>query len=117
MESILISDKILGMPAIHIIAEKTATNTNTAIGLAVKWFAWVEFEDKHERGEVELLTRSIVDDIVGTSGFAEALESIGWIEFTNTGVKIHENQCHLRGDLRKRTLTSRRQRKHRGENE
>ncbi len=113
MESIFISSRITQAMDVMRIADSIGRNVNETVGILVRWFAWVETEDRRCEGRIKLVTPSMVDDVTGADGVAEALVAVNWVSFDDDGIIIHDSDVHLRGDLRKRSMAARRKRKSR----
>jgi hypothetical protein len=93
-------------PEVLAIAAKLGITPDDAFGKCFRFWAWADshLTDGNARG----VTKLTIDTLIGAQGFADAMLSVGWLEFTTDGVRIPGFSRHMSQSAKTRALTSRR---------
>lgn len=101
-------------PAVFKLAEILNVDELHVIGCLFCFWTWV---DKHAvDGRVDGATSRLVDKVSMTSGFADALVAVGWIQVDESGVTIPNFQRHNGESAKERGLKNARQARWRANN-
>lgn len=100
-------------PEIFQIAEHLGIDPDAVTGKLIRIWIWADQQttDGNARG----VTRLLLDRISGVSGFADAVEKVGWIADTGDGLAFVNFDRHNGQTAKKRALTNKRVARHRAE--
>lgn len=119
-EWIKVEHDTLDKPEVFQLADIFGVHPDEAVGMAVRWFRWV---DKHvhpsedvSRGERDDchapgVTRTLIEHAMGRAGFADALETIGWVRFEADGSAVIVGYAHHFGESSKKRAQARRRKR------
>lgn len=65
---------------------------------------WCLFDTHSVDGQLEGYTPEVVDELVGISGFAAAMASVGWLDSTPKGLTMHNFQRHNGQGAKRRAM-------------
>lgn len=98
-------------PEIRRLARACGVTRDDVLGKLFRLWSWF---DRHSiDGMVADETSDLVDELVGLSGFAAALVSVGWLAEDKFGIVIPNWDRHNSETAKQRTLSAERQQKHR----
>ena len=98
-------------PDVIGLAATLGFTENEAVGLLLKFWGWA---DQHTiDGNAHSVTKKWIDRFIGVVGFADFLESIGWLDVLDNGVSIPNWDAYMSKSAKERLLTRRRVKKHR----
>ncbi len=103
-----------GDPSVLGIAALTGVDVDGVVGKLHRIWSWADTHTTDGNGRN--VTASWVDVLVGTPGFAEAMEKEGWLEIGSAGIRIPNFERHNGQSAKQRAVTANRVAKHRGEN-
>ena len=108
---IKVEDSTPNKPEILKIARTLGVTKDDAFGKAMRFWLWIDAVCVD--GRVDGVVSTDVDGVVGAYGFANALVSVGWLEFDDETeiVTIPNFEVHNGETAKKRALTNRRQSK------
>jgi len=69
---------------------------------------WRWFDQHTEKGNAPSVTPALLDRISGVTGFAEAMQSVGWLHVTKGGVDLPNFDRHCGKTAKDRALTAKR---------
>lgn len=97
---------------VHAIAVRLRIGVDAVLGKLVRLWVWA---NKQQTGDEEVrgLTYGWVDAKVEQSGFAEAMDAVGWLVKTDTGFRLPNFGEHNWEAGRSKALAAERQRRHR----
>ena len=102
-------------PEVHQMAEALGLDPDAVMGKLIRVWVWA---DTHTvDGNARSVTRSLLDRISGVTGFADALESAGWLESMSEGVHFTNFDRHNGDTAKTRALTGKRVAKTRSRND
>ena len=85
-----------------------------AVGKLKRFWSWA---DQHlVDGNAPGVTEKWIDRYVGVTGFASALESVGWLTVNSDGIAIPGFEVHMSQSAKRRAVTAKRVAKSRGKN-
>lgn len=96
-------------PEVLQIAAALGLHPDHAFGICVRFWMWVDDNLSRECRAMSA-TESVLDAIIGRDGFTSAMISAGWLEVTDTEIRIPNFERHLSKSSKKRAENSRRQR-------
>lgn len=83
-----------------------------AVGKLKRFWSWA---DQHlVDGNAPGVTKKWIDRYVGVTGFAAALESVGWLTVSGDGIAIPGFEVHMSQSAKRRAVTAKRVSKSRG---
>ena len=88
---------LLAIPRLHVL------------GLVCRFWAWADTNTPDGRDCLEELHADDLDRIVEHPEFAAAMESVGWLIVTETGIEIPDFDLHMSQSAKKRAVDARRQ--------
>ena len=97
-------------PEMWAIAEMLSIDVDAAFGKAFRVWRW--FDQHTEDGNARGVTFSLFDRLVGLNGFAQALESVGWLVKTESGISLPNFDRHNGQSAKNRANTAVRVAKH-----
>lgn len=101
-------------PEVYRIAEMLGLDRDAVVGKLVKLWVWADQQTVD--GNAVSVTKFAINDIVCTTGFAEAMISVGWLAETEDGLTFPRFDRHNGNSAKKRGLTQMRVAKLRREN-
>ena len=102
MSWIKIDTTLVNKPKVVTAAIMLKMKREEMLGYIVKF--WCLTDALTEDGMLPGYTKVAVDDLVGLKGFAKALESVGWLEFSKSGCKITKFDKHNGSSAKKRAM-------------
>lgn len=112
-EGVIIGSKLLGKPQVKAIARILNIDIDLVSGKLTRF--WLFAIKNSTDGLLRNMTPSVIDQIVGCNGFAEAYATVGWAEVIEDGYKIEGWDIHLSEAARERRLNAERQQRYRDE--
>lgn len=100
-------------PEVFQIAERLGIDPDAVTGKLIRIWIWAD--QQTEDGNAHGVTRLLLDRLSGVTGFADALEAVGWLEETEEGLSFVNFDRHNGQTAKKRALTNRRVAQHRKE--
>jgi hypothetical protein len=100
-------------PEVMEMASMLSMNVLDVVGRLIRVWAW--FDKNTENGHAKRVTYVTVDHFVGHTGFAEAMNMVGWLEQEGAGLSIPNFDRHNGESAKKRALAAERQRKSRSQ--
>ena len=97
-------------PEVFGIAESLNLPPDQAFGLCFRFWCWCD--DHLVSANAASVSKSSVDALVGRSGFADALISVGWLQVRNGSLEVPNFDRHLSQSAKTRALTASRVAKH-----
>ena len=88
-----------------------------AFGLCVRFWLWCDDQLDHESVtgmSQKFVTNVTLDYVIGHTGFADAMVSVGWLEATDGGLVVPNFDRHLSESAKKRADSRRRKQNERG---
>jgi hypothetical protein len=101
-------------PAVLAMALRLQQSRNEVVGALVQLWAWAN--EQLVDGNAAGVTVAHVDDLVGVTGFADALVSVGWLEVVEGGIRFPRFDAWNTESAKKRLLGARRAARHRSRN-
>lgn len=99
-------------PEIRRLARACSVTKDDVLGKLFRAWSW--FDRHSHNGRVADETMDLVDEIVGHSGFAQALVSVGWLAEDQAGIVIPNWDRHNSETAKERALAAARQERARG---
>lgn len=96
-------------PEVFQIAAELGIDTDTTVGLLIRFWVWVS-ENLSEKCPEVFGHAAMIDAIVGRSGFAEAAIRAGWLHIENNTLSIPNYAEHLSETAKKRAEDAKRKR-------
>lgn len=97
---------IFDKPEVVAIADELGEPETHVVGCLAWVWAW--FDRHTEDGNAASVTKAFLNRRVGVTGFAEAMEKVGWLEATNNGLIMPNFDAHNGKSAKKRAVTARR---------
>ena len=97
-------------PEVFAIADALGIDPDAAFGKLFRVWSW--FDQHTEKGNAPSVTKMIIDRCAGVTGFAAAMESVGWLEVTDAGVTLPNFSRHNGKTGKNRALTAKRVAEH-----
>jgi len=99
---------------VFAIADKIGIDPDAAFGKCFRVWRW--FDDHTQDGNAKGnavgnapgVTKLLVDRCAGVTGFADAMEAVGWLRSTDDGVELPNFERHNGQTSKQRALTSKR---------
>lgn len=101
-------------PEIWAMAEMLAIDADTVFGKVFRVWKW--FDQHTEDGNAAGVTFLLVDRVTGISGFAVAMEKVGWLVTTDDGLSLPKFDRHNGQTAKNRANTAARVAKHKAAN-
>jgi len=98
-------------PAVMAIAHLLSIDEDAVVGKLVRLWGWAD--EQLRDGCATALQRADIDALVRANGFAKALEQVGWLVVTETGIRIPRWEVHFSQTAKQRALSARRMQKKR----
>ncbi len=105
----------LTKPEVLAIAETLGVHRLHAFGLCVTFWSWCD--DQLKSCHAASVTEKMIDNVIGVTGFADALISVGWLRRREGSVEIPNFDRHMSASAKTRALSGKRQQKRRHEND
>lgn len=102
-------------PAVVHIASRCGVTTRHAVGALMEVWAWAG--RLSEDGVVPFGNAAVIDEVAGSSGFAQAMVEVGWLGLEPTQAVFPNWDRHNSDDAKARALAAERQRKRRAADE
>ena len=102
---------LIDAPEIRRLARACSVTRDDVYGKLFRLWSW--FDRHSHNGRVAEETGELVDEIVGLSGFASALVSVGWLAEDQGGIVIPNWDRHNSETAKQRALAAERQEKYR----
>lgn len=90
------------------ICNITGLEANAVLGSLFMVWSWAD--GRTEDGFIDHVRKEQVDKVAEFDGFAAAMESVGWIVFTETGVQFPNFEAHMSESAKKRDSETKRKR-------
>lgn len=114
-------------PEVFRIADALQIDADAVVGKLARIWIWADqqtyagrFKRNAEsnagtvtKSATPVVTRSLIDRLAGTEGFADAMHSVGWLEEDEDGLTFPDFDKHTGQTAKQRALTARRAKKHR----
>jgi hypothetical protein len=101
----------LTKPEILLLADRLGIHRLHAVGLCLSFWAWCD--DQLGSCHAKSVTESMIDSVVGVTGFASALLEIGWLRSRNGSVEVPNLDRHISESAKNRALSGKRKAKSR----
>lgn len=93
-------------PEVIAIASMLDLSPDEAFGVIFRMWRWF---DTHTRdGNARSVTSALLDKLLGVTGFAEAVASVGWLVVTDNGLQLPNFERHNGQTSKERALTAKR---------
>lgn len=102
---------LIDAPEIRRLSRACSVTRDDVYGKLFRLWSW--FDRHSHNGRVAEETGELVDEIVGLSGFAQALVSVGWLAEDHGGIVIPNWDRHNSETAKQRALAAERQEKYR----
>jgi hypothetical protein len=101
----------LAKPEVLRVAAVLGISRYQVVGMCLAFWSWCDeqLRECHALG----VTESMIDDLVGATGFASALLDVGWLRVRNGSLAVPNFDRHLSESAKKRALSGKRQAKKR----
>jgi hypothetical protein len=99
-------------PEVLIISETLNIHPDHAFGLCFRFWSWCD--DNLSNCHAPTVTNVTLDSLIGHTGFASAMQKVGWIEVTDGKVTIPNFERHLSQSAKNRADAAERKRRQRG---
>lgn len=93
-------------PEIETMASRLSIDPDEVFGKCFRVWRW--FDDHTTDGNAPSVTKSAVDRRAGIHGFADAMESVGWLTSSESGVSLPRFDRHNGETAKQRGLTAKR---------
>ncbi len=97
-------------PEVWAIAEALSIDPDAALGKLIRVWAW--FDTQTTAGNAPSVTKSLLDRIVGVTGFCESMISVGWMIDDGGKISLPNFDRHNGQTAKTRALTAKRVLKH-----
>lgn len=102
---------LAGDPSTIAIANELGKNLHETVGILHHFWSWAD--SQLTDGNAVSVTFSNIDDIVGVTGCARALEKAGWLEANGKGLRVPNFENWMSKSAKKRLKTHKRVKRHR----
>jgi len=93
-------------PAVIAIAAQIQASEDEVVGKLIRFWIWGDQQTRD--GNAPGVTKTFLDRYLGVTGFADAMESVGWLLVESGGVNIPKFERHISQSAKSRALTARR---------
>lgn len=93
-----------------VVRMASALNADRFRTIGALHSAWCLFDIHSEDGKLPGYTLETIDDLLGWPGFAEAMQSVGWLEIAADGVKMPRFDTHNGQSAKRRAMDVERKR-------
>lgn len=93
-------------PEVFAIASQLNLDADAVVGKLLRVWSW--FDTHTADGNGLGVTSPLLDRVAGVSGFVTAMESVGWIEVTNSGIRLPNFDRHTGETAKTRALGAKR---------
>ena len=95
-------------PEVFRIAEALNIDPDAALGKLIRVWVWADQQtyDGNAESNATSVTRSLLDRLTGVTGFASAMEAVGWLAVTDEGLIFPRFQDHNGQSAKRRALTA-----------
>lgn len=101
-------------PKVRAMSHILGIDIDAVVGKLHAIWAW--FDAETEDGFMPLMGSMDIDDVARQQRFADAMQTVGWLEVTIDGARIPKFQMHMGWSAKKRAVDCRRQAKQRSKN-
>lgn len=98
-------------PEVWAIADALGIDPDAAFGKLFRVWAW--FDTQTRNGNAPIVTQSLLDRIVGVTGFCSAMQSVGWLRVNGTTISVPNFDRHNGKTAKDRAVTQKRVQRHR----
>jgi hypothetical protein len=91
-------------PAVIAIACRVDLSEDEVVGKLLRFWIWGDQQTRD--GNAPGVTKSFLDRYLGVTGFADAMESAGWLMADSGGISIPNFERHISQSAKARALTS-----------
>lgn len=98
-------------PEVWAVAERLNLDPDAVVGKLLRVWAW--FDDHTENGASPTARAAMLDRMVGTNGFCEAMQAAGWLETDGDSVALPNFDKHNGATAKKRANGAKRAADHR----
>lgn len=109
MHWIKLDKQLFHDPKIARIATALGVRRHEAVGLVAH--AWAYFDTHSTDGTIEFGTPDMVDQYVGRHGVAEAMASVGWLDWNDKHLVMPDFDKHMGQSAKRRAVDRERQRR------
>ena len=99
-------------PEVWAMADQLGIDPDAVVGKLLRVWAW--FDEQSEKGNAPSVTKMLLDRRVGVTGFCEAMILCDWMVEDGNEVRLPNFDRHNGKTAKERSLTAKRQQKHRG---
>jgi len=93
-------------PEVIRIASDLGLDRDSVVGKLIRVWSW--FDDQTASGNVPGVTPEFLDDYVRAPGFSSAMEKVGWLTLSKSGLTMPNFAAHNGESSKKRALTAKR---------
>jgi hypothetical protein len=101
----------LTKPEILVIADRLSIHRLHAVGLCLTFWSWCD--EQLTSRHASSVTESMIDSVIGVTGFASALLEIGWLRVRNGSLEVPNLDRHISESAKNRALSGKRKQKSR----
>ena len=98
-------------PEVYQLAELLNIDPDAVTGKLFRIWVWADQQTLD--GNAVGVTKALLDRVTGVTGFANAMLEVGWLHKTDAGFQLPNFERHNGHTAKKRSLTSKRVKKHR----
>lgn len=102
-------------PEVFALASALNLDRDCVVGKLIRVWRW--FDQHLENGHAASVTKIVLDEIAGCSGFAQQLVVVGWLREVEGGVRVPNFERHLGKGAKKRAVERDRQIRNRSRSE
>ena len=102
-------------PEVWQMAGILAINADEVVGKLIRVWRW--FDAHTEDGHATRVTFPLLDHVAGATGFAEAMQMVGWLEESGTDIRLPHFDRHNGKTAKNRALATERKAAERSRNE
>ncbi|MGF6968148.1 hypothetical protein OKW43_005176 [Paraburkholderia sp. WC7.3g] len=101
-------------PEVWAIAAMLSMDRDAVFGKLFRVWRW--FDEHTENGNARSVTKTLVDDTAGVTGFADAMISVRWLTIDDDGISMPHFDWHTGASAKKRAHTAIRVHRHKAAN-
>ncbi|OLL27450.1 hypothetical protein BTH42_31890 [Burkholderia sp. SRS-W-2-2016] len=101
-------------PEVWAIAAALSMDRDAVFGKLFRVWRW--FDEHTENGNARSVTKTLVDETAGVSGFADAMIAVGWLSIDDDGISMPHFDWHTGASAKKRAHTAIRVHRHKTAN-
>jgi hypothetical protein len=99
-------------PEVIAMADSLGVDEDLIVGKLHRFWTWAD--SKTVDGNAPCVTKKWIDRYLKVDGIADALESVGWLVTTESGIAIPQFEAHMGQSAKRRALTAKRVANHKG---